>query len=303
MNWSVRMQESIKQGSRALVSRVSGQPLNVRPILFLTNLVLVAGIGLVCARVLWLLVEPAGAVAPILPHMARTWSGSSAGVEGPVNDRTRVTRADPFGFQTLTQAAVAEAPETSLNLKLIGSRMTSGGDDGMAIIVTPDNKAGRYFPGAVLIEGVTLVSVLSDRVLLSKNGQFETLYLTSAEGHLSVLTPAGEPPRSVRPTLPGVSATASVLTPQALRQVSFIPVERDGALVGYRIAIESGAPDVLSDAGLQSGDIIVGLDGDPIFDFEPADLLDRMSGGSSVKLSIERDGRVFELSLGFEAGR
>src|SRR3990167_802537 len=117
MNWPVRMQESIKQGSRALVSRVSGQPLNVRPILFLTNLVLVAGIGLVSARMVWLLVEPAGAVAPVLPHMARTWSGFPAAAEGPVKDRTRVTRADPFGVQTLTQAAVADAPETSLNLK------------------------------------------------------------------------------------------------------------------------------------------------------------------------------------------
>ncbi|MFN3913072.1 type II secretion system protein N [Hyphomonas sp.] len=303
MNWSVRMRESIKQSSRALASRLSGQPLNVPALVLMANLVLVAGIGLYSARVFWLVVEPAGAVAPVLPHLARAWGGPAAAVAAPVIDRTRVTRFDPFGFQTLAQAVVAEAPETSLNLKLIGSRMTSGGDEGMAIIVTPDNKAGRYVPGAVLIEGVTLVSVLADRVLLSKNGQFETLYLSSSEGNLSVLTPAGEPPRGVRPTLPGVSAITSVLTPQALSQVSFVPVERDGAIAGYRLTNQSGGQDVLSGAGLQSGDIIVGLDGDPIFDFEPADLLDRMSGGSSVKLSIERDGRVFELSLGFEAGR
>lgn len=303
MNWSVKMRESIKQGSRALASRLSGQPLNVRGFVFAANFVLVAGIGLLSARVFWLVVEPAGAVAPVLPHMARATSGPASEIAGPVIDRTRVTRSNPFGFETLAEAVAADAPETSLNLKLIGSRMTSGGDEGMAIIVTPDNKAGRYVPGAVLIEGVTLVSVLSDRVLLSKNGQFESLYLSSAEGNLSVLTPAGEPPRGVRPTLPGVSARVSMLTPQALRQVSFVPVERDGAIAGYRLAGQGGGQDVLSGAGLQPGDIIVGLDGDPIFDFEPADILDRMSGGSSVKLSIERDGRVFELSLGFEAGR
>ncbi|OYW83462.1 MAG: hypothetical protein B7Z22_12535, partial [Hyphomonas sp. 32-62-5] len=60
MNWSVRMRESIKQGSRVLASRLSGQPLNVRPLLFMVNLALVAGIGLVSARVVWLLIEPAG---------------------------------------------------------------------------------------------------------------------------------------------------------------------------------------------------------------------------------------------------
>jgi general secretion pathway protein C len=303
MNWSVMMRELINKGILWLTPQENSRPLDVQPIVFALNVVLVAGLGLLCARVLWLLVEPTGTVAPVVLPIAGAKNGSGSNSVGPVVDRTRLVRDDFFGSPLATESVVEDAPESTLNLKLVGSRMTTEASAGMAMIVTPDNKTGRYYPGDTLIDGVTLVSVMSDRVLISKNGAIESLYLSSAEGELSVLATAEDGQTVARATPNRQGATTGVLSVQAFGQVSFAPIERDGTLAGYRVSNRNSGQDVLSSAGLRSGDIIVGLDGSPIYDFEPADVLDRLSGGSSATLSIERDGRVFELSLKSEAGR
>ena len=75
------------------------------------------------------------------------------------------------------QVIIEALPETKLNLTLAGLFTSPNQQDAGAIILD-DRKQSQYFStGEELPGGVTLQSVHKDRVVINRNGMYETLFI------------------------------------------------------------------------------------------------------------------------------
>lgn len=73
--------------------------------------------------------------------------------------------------------APAEAPETRLNLELMGVLSSSSREGARAIITASNHPEKHYRVGDRLPAGATIAEIHDDSVLLERNGRYETLRL------------------------------------------------------------------------------------------------------------------------------
>lgn len=261
---------------------------------------LVAGIGLAAARLVWLMVEPGGAVSPDVP--VRTADAQPRNVAASISvDTSRLVHENPFATTSGVMAGIPDTPETSLNLILRGVRASSNEAGGIAFITTPDNRTATYAPGDVILDGVTLNRIHADRVTLRKGGQVEALLMEGGAGLLSVLTQPGasDPDASVPPAS---QDDAYIARADLVSTLTIDPVHRGRQFVGYRIdSREDNA--ALARAGLQPGDVVVGVDGAPVTGISPAVLVRKFSNSHEVRLQIDRAGTMIDHTLAPEEAR
>lgn len=269
---------------------------------------LVALLGLLAARFIWLLVEPGGAVSHPLPLPA-TQVGASVGATLASADLMALTRSNRFGAATAAEDIIPDAPATSLNLTLKGVRSVAEGTSdenpnlvSIAIIQTPDGRALTYRPGDTIIEGVTLDRVLPDRVLIRKGGSLETLMMESGIDALSVLTLPGQEGLVEGAPRPVVNLQQQASINRALlASLDMTPVFTDGVLVGYRLSTP-GSTAALSGSGLESGDIITVLDGTPVRDIRIENITERLSNAAELSMTVQRNGANVPVTLRFPEG-
>ena len=270
----------------------------VRPVLRVAEVMLVVSLALVMAKLVWVVVDPGGAVSPNIPLQA---APVQTDILRPVLevDTLRLTRENPFGSGPVEVAEVPEAPETTLNLRLRGVRASTEENDGVALITTPDNRTSAYGPGDAILDGVVLNRIYGDRVTLRKSGQIEALLMESGAGLLSVLTVPGQ---SAPMPADNVTAVNGIARVDLMSNLTIDPVHHGNDFVGYRIGTR-GDVAVLTRAGLQPGDVVVGMDGDAMTDVAPADLARKFSDPNPVLLRIDRQGQVIEHTLAPEEAR
>ena len=265
----------------------------------LTVAVLALLFGVLLSRLIWVIVEPGGAVSNTssLPR----YSAASAPSATVTAETSLLTSRNPFDIDAASSEIVIEdAPETALNLVLLGSRASTNEDLASATIRTPDNIANVYKPGDEIISGVVLEQVLPDQqVLLRRNGALESLRkLGRSEGLLVLGTeqgnnaaPSSSSPRSQQ------SGPFKVDDGLALFNSMSIQGVRDGNnLTGYRLLARDDGK-MMRDAGLVPGDVLIAFDGDGISDVEPGDVRDRLVNGSAITLEVERDGKTEIVTL------
>jgi general secretion pathway protein C len=98
----------------------------------------------------------------------------------PLADRALLSRFDPF-FPA--RAGSGESlPVTALPFSLHGVRADSATGRGSAIIASGDGQQMVYAVGDSVGEGVTLVAIAADHVVLDRGGTREALWLDSASG-------------------------------------------------------------------------------------------------------------------------
>jgi len=116
------------------------------------------------------------------PASTPTGGGASA-ARLPVD---RVAEWDLFGraapVNTAPVTAPTEAPKTRLQLTLRGVAASKAGEDAHAIIADPSGRERRYRQGEAVPGGASLAEVHENRVLLLRNGRYETLPLAKVEG-------------------------------------------------------------------------------------------------------------------------
>jgi len=269
------------------------------PALRVVEASLVVGIGLCAARLVWLAVEPGGAVSPNIPVRASV-QGPAAAVSTVSVDTSRLIHENPFGSGTTIIADMPDAPETSLNLRLRGVRASSEEAGGIAWITTPNNETAAYKPGEVILDGVTLHRIYADRVTLRKAGQTEALLMEGGAGLLSVLTEPGD--EAASGSLSSNTTTAKFVRADLVASITIDPVHRGSDFVGYRIGTR-GDEAPLIQAGLRAGDVVVGVDGTAITDVPPAELARKISNPAPVRLKIDRDGQTIDHTLAPEEAR
>lgn len=256
------------------------------------------------AKAIWSL---AAAPAPPAPSAALIGfqDGPDRGIENP--DKYKIlTLTNPFAVkniaQTAADVATRDAPETSLNLVLKGSRAV-GDKLGIAVIALPDNSQIRAEVGDELLDGVVLEYIFTDRVTLRRGGRLENLFMR--DGDSQVILPAGSAvergaERAV--SRRAASSTQAVSVTQFWKNVQLQTVRENGVRVGYRVLARGGDTQILNAAGFQPNDIIRAVNSTRIVKLGNEDLQRVMGTDRPVEFEVERNGQTVRVQTSFSRG-
>ena len=225
-----------------------------------------------------------------------------------IRDETKLSmdRYEPIASRNLFQTEADSKPETrsidleslkqtELNLKLWGTVAGGTGQRAYAVIEDLARKTQDLYKVDDSIQGAEIRMIFREKVVLNVNGRDEVLRMEER----SDAVPGG--PTVVPQTRP--KSPESVDVPRAriddatgninelMKQARLRPHFQGGKPAGLVITrIQDNS--IFSDMGLQNGDVIVGVDGNPIQSVDDAlQLYQGMKESSEVKLQVVRQGQ------------
>lgn len=273
---------------------------------------------LLLAALVWLGLAGADLFWTLLP--APTSAGGAQDVGATTQLRSGAQpEVDLVSLHLFGQAAaqvrptVAEAPETQLNLTLLGTLAGEIETQGMAIIADEAGHQAGYEAGDELPGGATLREIYADRVVLERGGIRESLRLERSDAASSNSSQSSGGPR------PGTSAPLGAgsgvdwealrnqrrADPQALarlgQNIRALPFTENGKPIGVRLMATRDAS-MLTNVGLRSSDIVLAVNDIPLNDpSRQPELLGLLQGGSNFRVRIRRNGR--EMTLDIDASK
>lgn len=257
-----------------------------------------AAIGFFLGHGIWLLFAPDDYTAHITPAPNLPNLSMASDSTVPV-DKSILLRVNPFEIAASepNPAGLDDVPETALNLTLKGQRAVTGNGLGTATIVTPDNRQRVFREGEEILEGVVLSRVLSDRVILEKDGRFESLFWEGRDGALNVLGSATEPRQTLEnQEVVDLSSSRIMSISDLLRSVR---IERATRPEGWRLRA-IGDPSVLRSAGLFDGDYLVSLNGSDAASMSYQSLIESLNQTERANLSVRRGNQTIDVTVVFE---
>ena len=280
-----------------------------RPARLAIELGLVVVVALLAARMVWVIASPSDSVATYTERPLPSPMRGASSTLAISTDRSVLITQNPFD-QGEVDLVVQDVPETSLNLQLDGLRMsTEGGGAGNAVIRTPDGIGKNYRVGDRILPGVVLERILSDRVIINRDGADETLMLGGRGAGLSVIS---DDSQIVTDTAPSEPADATAVVPEdtaviegqlagpdvLFGAINAGPVMTNGALSGYRLN-PIGSADTMRQAGLEPGDVLLQINGTSVDNLDMTDVIDRISSIQTAVLEINRNGTPRTVRLKF----
>ncbi len=266
------------------------------------NLLLILLIAASLARVVWLLYPlpqsrfelPAPNTAP-----SRTSNLPKLNVE-------QIAAANLFGQrQATTTEAPLDAPDTALNLTLKGILSYGDESSSRALIADASGKEKPYSVGDDIPGGAILKAIHADRVILERNGRFETLRLDRSKGSSGTSASAAPVQSSAAiTTRSGEATTLAELRNELLREpgkasqyIRLQPVYSEGKLQGYRVY--PGANRTLfQSVGLRAGELVTSVNGVPLDDAAKAlQLMGNLRDVTELSLVLERGGETRTINL------
>lgn len=269
-------------------------PRRLRLAVLLAETGLVVILGLIAARLIWTLTTP-DAFAPRVETEAPA-ATPGVTVRG-AQDWSVLWRFDPF-FRDGGPAApdeISNAPETTLNLVLAGVRAESGGQGGVAYIVTPDSVQGAFREREEIIGGVTLTRVFHDRAIIDRNGEAESLMLDAGRRPFQAGKSAAPAPAAAGKTEVIEQAQAGDL----LARMQFEPYRGEGGVAGFMIRSDNHS--LLAEYGLRPGDVVLSIGGvsaaSAVEGGDPGALWSAFNAGGATQLEILREGERITRSV------
>lgn len=269
----------------------------------LINILLVIMIGLAAARMFWLLWP-----TPESSFESAPGSTNSAVVpgNGSLFDISTIANANLFGKAMPAAAAqehedIVNAPETRLDLTLTGVVSDRVGDRSHALIKNEDGEQGSYSLGDTIIDGVKLHDIYVSKVILERNGRYETLTLESIKNAKAIQQVTRQTISDPLARQLGKIRTQILANPAlAQRYIRLQPARQNGKLIGYRI---QPGPDqrLFKQAGLQSGAIVTAINGQSLRN--PAQalrMLSQIATATSVALTLLHDGQQHIVTVRFQ---
>lgn len=195
---------------------------------------------------------------------------------------------------------VENLKDTALNLKLWGT-ILSDGSDSRAIIEDSSSKSQQLYKIGDKIKNSTLKMILREKVVLSVDGADEILQMEKSDkksASSSRIASSGRnsqrydmPPRHDEKEIPiDRSEVESAMgdVSNIMRQISVKPHITDGKPDG--IAVSSVQPNsIFRKAGLQSGDVIMSVDGREIKTFEDAmGMYESLKSSNRIEMQVKR---------------
>lgn len=244
----------------------------------LAEVLLLALLAVQCARLVWLVVTPAGPLGD--------WRPATPGFAGSPSAMLR--DFDPF-FR-LSGGDDKPSVVTSLQLTLFGTRVDEAMGGGSAIIAGPDNVQHSVAVGQEIMPGVKLKAVAFDHVTIDRGGASEELYLPQdGTGTNATLAPAAGP----APVAPGVSAAppppgVGVSAAQLRTEIGFIP-RIDGGRISGLVVRPQGSGAAFRQVGLHDGDVVTAIGGRAVTGAGDLDrLAQQYPHGGDVPITVER---------------
>ncbi len=197
---------------------------------------------------------------------------------------------------------ISDHPVTDLKLILKG---TVVGTEGNSFAVIEDQKLkaqNLYHIDDSISSGVTLASIMTDRVVINRNGNKELL-LMFQEDDKGKNTPSRPGRRATPP--PNVIKRSEIREAvtdlrSVMRDVRIIPHfasgKRDGFTVTY---VRQGSR--LAELGLQRNDIIKDINGTPAGDFKNIfEIFNKYADSNNLDLGVERSNEYMNISYTLE---
>lgn len=250
------------------------------------------------------------------------------GAVTPINQTSRdfnlnkVINSNLFGSadKVAEQPTQITAPVTRLKLKLRG--VYSSEDEYASAMIEHNKKQEVYridakLPGAA---NLTLYRVLSDRIIMSRAGKYETLYIEDFDGTPRPTVIQREP-TTVVPQTSNVDRNvidkrnddkvseeitklrANLTDPNAISEyISVSPVMDEGNFTGFRVAPGKNRA-LFGRVGLRRNDIITEVNGismdNPAAGFN---IFEQLTTASEINLAIKRGNREITILLNANGG-
>lgn len=211
-------------------------------------------------------------------------------------------RFDAF-FRTGGQSSLAEASAAgSGQMRLYGLR-SDGAGGGSAIIGLADGRQVSVGVGEEVEPGLVLRGVGPDFVTLARGASLNRLGFTDLPQGVAPPPPPPPGPQTVTPTpaartAPAAATGATVDAARLITQAGLRPRMRGLRMDGFTVT-GSGDVALLQAAGLEPGDVILAVNGQPLDGPERiAALRSQLANSARAELRIERDGQVQTSTIG-----
>ena len=196
------------------------------------------------------------------------------------------------------------APETPLNLTLIGVWADDSEDRSRALIAQQGGEEKAYAVGDDVARGVTLNAIFPDRVILARGGRLETLPLARDQpGPVPVPGPMTQQPQASgdesasAPQLARIRDEVAKDPARAAEYIRVQPANIGGQLKGYRVYPGRDRA-AFTAAGLRPGDLVTQVNGVQLDEPSKAlQLLGDLNQAGQVNLVVERGGQSQNLSI------
>jgi general secretion pathway protein C len=256
-------------------------------------------------------------------------------------DVSRIAARNLFGetgVQPVATPRVFDAPETRLRLTLEGLFQADDPNRSAAIVAERNQPGELFLVGDRLPGDAVLAEVHRDRIVLRRGAVYETLRFSDEPSTARAAGPEPPLPDYDEPADPGYEDDMPVdelpveyleeqssgqIDPQStslsavrdtvqqyrerldrdpegtLSELGVTPVAEDSA-AGYRLDALAQHP-ALRQAGLQSGDVILSVNGNPVGNIEQDRRgIDDVLAEGSVRVEIQRGGRRFFITTSLQ---
>lgn len=211
-------------------------------------------------------------------------------------DVAAITNAHLFGAAPVPKQSDADAPETSMPLVLTGIIAGNDPQNGLAILGPTAQTAKVHAVGDSVPGGARLHSVYTDRVIIDRNGQLESLVLPRqvssaapppSATSLPTQSPVVERMRKAITEQPGL--LADLLRPQAVM---------DGDKVkGFRVYPGRNRL-AFARLGLRPGDEVIAINGTPLDDQDRGQaILNTLGTSPDARVTVIRNNQQQDLTL------
>jgi len=214
------------------------------------------------------------------------------------------------GGKVIYQQEQIEAPKTRLKLTLVGIVAATDPRLSSVIIEYKRSQNSYFIDSEIPGTDATVTEIYHDRIIISVNGEEQTLILDGLEEEEARLAKLekGEEVKAKKSTTSKRSSRASkrkeipldrdelVEDPgKLLDYVRISPVREGDQIKGYRVNPGKN-PELFEEAGLKAGDLAVELNGVDLTDITQAvSLMKEFPTMTDISLTIDRDGELNEL--------
>jgi len=211
-------------------------------------------------------------------------------------DVAAITGAHLFGAAPQPQQDGANAPQTTIPLVLTGTIAGNDPQNGLAILGQTAQTAKVYAVGDNVPGGAKLHSVYSDRVVLDRNGQLESLALPRQVNNGN----APPPSAAVLPENPSIERMRRMITEQPGLLADVMrpqPVMDHGRMNGFRVYPGRNRMAFMR-LGLRPGDQVTAINGTPLDDRDRSEqILHTLNSSSEAHVTVIRNGQQQDLTL------
>jgi general secretion pathway protein C len=244
-----------------------------------------------CAQAAFIVTDLAGG-----GHAGAKAAAPQGPVHGHTLDLAAITNAHLFGAAPVAPQDGANAPQTSIPLVLTGTIAGNDPQNGLAILGQTAQTAKVYAVGDNVPGGAKLHSVYSDRVVIDRNGQLESLALPHQ------MAGGGPPPSTA--ALQGDNGSIERMRRMITEQPGLLadvmrpqPVIDHGRMNGFRVYPGRNRLAFMR-LGLRPGDQVTAINGTPLDDRDRSEqILHTLASSSEARVTVIRNGQQQDLTL------